>query len=48
MPPPPPKDKQMTEATTNRTTRDAMQIAHQERAAAMKAAWAWMRGKSSR
>ena len=38
----------MTEATTNRTTRNAMQIAHEERAAAMKAAWAWVRGKTSR
>jgi len=38
----------MTEATTNRTTRNAMVNAHEERAAAMKAAWAWLRGSTSR
>lgn len=38
----------MTEATTNRTTRTAMEMAHIERAAMAKAAWAWLRGRTAR
>ena len=38
----------MLEATTNPTTRTAMQRAHEERAQAMRDAWRWLFHSSSR
>lgn len=38
----------MLEATTNPAARSAMTAAHEERAIAIKAAWNWLFGKSSR
>ncbi|KIN62080.1 hypothetical protein Z946_936 [Sulfitobacter noctilucicola] len=38
----------MMEATTNPNARTAMQRAHEERAIAMHAAWAWLMGRTSR
>ncbi|MFT6675444.1 MAG: hypothetical protein ACJAVM_001636 [Sulfitobacter sp.] len=38
----------MIEATTNPAARNVMKQAHEERAAAMQDAWAWLMGKVSR
>ena len=42
------KGKPMFEATTNPAARNAMIDAHEERARAMKSAWGWLFGKTSR
>jgi hypothetical protein len=38
----------MFEATTNRTTRNAMETAHQERARALASMWGWLFTPASR